>query len=108
MDNIIVETNLNKWIEDMAQYGEKEMINFNWKANFVKFDRILSNLNSDFEIKINCFYFLTKMITMNFISNDTEIKSYFNDIVPALFVYTTSPNVYFYIKSNSQFYHGIA
>lgn len=93
MDNIIIETNLNKWIEEMSHYDEKDLINFNWKANFMKFNRILSNLNSDYEIKINCFYFLTKMITMNFTLSDTEIKSYFNDIVPALFLYTTSPNV---------------
>jgi hypothetical protein len=48
---------------------------------------------SDFQIRVEVLSFLNRIIEMNFVKNDTEIKSYFNNIMSVIVNYTTEGNV---------------
>lgn len=93
MDDLIIEDNYNKWIKKIDNLPEKELVSLNWKNIFQRFKNILSSRLPDFEIRINIFNFLLKIITKNLVTTDTEIKSYFNNIIPIIITYTTNPNV---------------
>ena len=93
MDNLIIEDNYNKWLENLNNLSEKELVSLNWKNIFQKFRNLLSSRLPDFETRINIFNFILKIITKDFVTSDSEIKSYFNDIIPIIILYTTNPNV---------------
>ena len=48
---------------------------------------------SDFQIRVDVFAFLNRIIEMDFLKKDTEIKSYFNNLIGILVNYTTDGNV---------------
>ena len=89
MDDLIIEDNYNKWLENLNNLSEKELVSLNWKNIFQKFRNLLSSRLPDFETRINIFNFILKIITKDFVTSDSEIKSYFNDIIPILILYTT-------------------
>jgi hypothetical protein len=93
MNDLIIEDNYNKWLENLYNLSEKELVSLNWKNIFQKFRKLLSSRLPDFETRINIFNFILKIITKDFVTSDSEIKSYFNDIIPILILYTTNPNV---------------
>lgn len=108
MDELIIEDDYNKWLDDINNLQEKELVSLNWRNIFQRFKKILSSRLPNFEIRINIFNFLLKIITKDFITSDTEIKSYFNNIIPVLISYTTHPNVnIFYNYLNRQFFKNI-
>ena len=96
MDKLIIEDNIKKWLDKLINYDQRTLVTLNWKDNFKRFKEILTSIKTDYELKINCFIFLTKIIKMPFIKTDTEIKSYFNDLVPIFFDYSTHPNVFYF------------
>ena len=48
---------------------------------------------SDFQIRVEVLSFLNRIVEMNFVKKDTEIKSYFNNIMSVIVNYTTEGNV---------------
>ena len=92
MESLIIEDNYKKWFEKISNSEEKVLISFNWKEIIKKINFILSSSQTDFELRVNVFIFLTKIIKMNFLISDSEIKSYFNDLFPIIISYASNSN----------------
>ena len=94
MEQLIIEDNFNKWFLKIANnFDENTLISYNWKDLFKKLEHILKSAMSDFQIRVEVLSFLNRIIEMNFVKNDTEIKSYFNNIMSVIVNYTTEGNV---------------
>ena len=94
MEQLIIEDNYNKWFLKIANnFDENTLISYNWKDLFKKLEHILKSAMSDFQIRVEVLSFLNRIIEMNFVKNDTEIKSYFNNIMSVIVNYTTEGNV---------------
>ena len=99
MEQLIIEDNYKKWFDTISKREERALITYNWQDTFKKFLHILTTPFTDYELKIELFIFLNKIVTMKFVTTDSEIKSYFNNIVPVLVSYSTHSNV-IYICNN--------
>lgn len=99
MEQLIIQDNYKKWFDIISKREERELITYNWQDTFKKFLHILTTPFTDYELKIELFIFLNKIVTMKFVTTDSEIKSYFNNIVPVLISYSTHSNV-IYICNN--------
>ena len=98
MEQLIIEDNYNKWFRKIANnFDENILMSYNWKDLFKKIEYILKSAMSDFQIRVEVFSFLNRIIDMNFVKKDTEIKSYFNNIMNVIVSYTTEGNVRIYI-----------
>ena len=73
MDNLIIEDNYNKWLENLNNLSEKELVSLNWKNIFQRFRNLLSSRLPDFETRINIFNSILKIITKEFVTSDSEI-----------------------------------
>ena len=94
MEQLIIEDNYNKWFRKIANnFDENILMSYNWKDIFKKLEHILKSHMSDFQIRLEVFAFLNRIIEMNFIKKDSEIKSYFNNIFQVIVDYTTASNV---------------
>ena len=94
MEQLIIEDNYNKWFRKIANnFDENILMSYNWKDIFKKLEHILKSHMSDFQIRLEVFAFLNRIIEMNFIKKDSEIKSYFNNIFQVIVDYTTVGNV---------------
>ena len=94
MEQLIIEDNYNKWFRKIANnFDENILMSYNWKDIFKKLEHILKSHKSDFQIRLEVFAFLNRIIEMNFIKKDSEIKSYFNNIFQVIVDYTTVGNV---------------
>jgi hypothetical protein len=94
MERLIIEDNYNKWFRKIADnFDEKVLMSYNWKDLFKKMEHILKSPFSDFQIRVEVFAFLNRIIDMNFLKKDSEIKSYFNNIMGVIVNYTTDGNV---------------
>ena len=94
MEQLIIEDDYKKWFSKVAEnYDEKLLMSYNWKDLFKKMEHILKSPMSDFQIRVEVFAFLNRIIEMDFLKKDTEIKSYFNNIIGILVNYTTEGNV---------------
>ena len=94
MEQLIIEDNYNKWfIKISNNFDENILMSYNWKDIFKKLEHILKSHMSDFQIRLEVFAFLNRIIEMNFIKKDSEIKSYFNNIFQVIVDYTTVGNV---------------
>ena len=94
MEQLIIEDNYNKWFRKIANnFDEDILMSYNWKDIFKKLEHILKSHMSDFQIRLEVFAFLNRIIEMNFIKKDSEIKSYFNNIFQVIVDYTTVGNV---------------
>ena len=94
MEQLIIEDNYNKWFSKISgNYDEKVLMSYNWKDLFKKMEHILKSPMSDFQIRVEVFAFLNRIIEMDFLKKDTEIKSYFNNLIGILVNYTTEGNV---------------
>ena len=94
MEQLIIEDKYNKWFQKIANnFDENTLISYNWKDLFKKLEHILKSAMSDFQIRVEVLSFLNRIIEMNFVKNDTEIKSYFNNIMSVIVNYTTEGNV---------------
>lgn len=95
MEELIIKDNYKKWFDFISSKNERDLVTLNWADTFQKINHILISAFTDYELKINLFIFLNKIVTMKFLTTDTEIKSYFNNIAPVLVSYTTHSNVFF-------------
>ena len=43
MNDLIIEDNYNKWLENLNNLSEKELVSLNWKNIFQKFRKLLSS-----------------------------------------------------------------
>ena len=94
MEQLIIEDDYKKWFSKVAEnYDEKVLMSYNWKDLFKKMEHILKSPMSDFQIRVEVFAFLNRIIEMDFLKKDTEIKSYFNNLLGILVNYTTEGNV---------------
>ena len=94
MEQLIIEDNYKKWFRKIANnFDENILTSYNWKDIFKKLEHILKSHMSDFQIRLEVFAFLNRIIEMNFIKKDSEIKSYFNNIFQVIVDYTTVGNV---------------
>ena len=94
MEQLIIEDNYNKWFRKIADnFDENALMSYNWKDLFKKLEHILKSHMSDFQIRLEVFAFLNRIIDMNFVRKDSEIKSYFNNLMPVIVNYTTVGNV---------------
>ena len=94
MEQLIIEDNYNKWFRKIANnFDENVLISYNWKDIFKKLEHILKSHMSDFQIRLEVFAFLNRIIDMNFVKKDSEIKSYFNNLMKIIVDYTTVGNV---------------
>ena len=94
MEQLIIEDNYNKWFRKIANnFDENVLISYNWKDIFKKLEHILKSHMSDFQIRLEVFAFLNRIIDMNFVKKDSEIKSYFNNLIKIIVDYTTVGNV---------------
>ena len=94
MEQLIIEDNYNKWFLKIANnFDENTLISYNWKDLFKKLEHILKSPMSDFQIRVEVLSFLNRIVEMNFVKKDTEIKSYFNNIMYVIVNYTTEGNV---------------
>ena len=94
MEQLIIEDNYNKWFRKIADnFDENALMSYNWKDLFKKLEHILKSHMSDFQIRLEVFAFLNRIIDMNFVRKDSEIKSYFNNLMPVIVNYTTAGNV---------------
>ena len=94
MEQLIIEDNYNKWFRKIADnFDENALMSYNWKDLFKKLEHILKSRMSDFQIRLEVFAFLNRIIDMNFVRKDSEIKSYFNNLMPVIVNYTTVGNV---------------
>ena len=103
MEQLIIEDNYNKWFRKIANnFDENTLISYNWKELFKKLEHILKSPMSDFQIRVEVLSFLNRIVEMNFVKKDTEIKSYFNNIMSVIVNYSTEGNVrlLFYNKYN--------
>ena len=101
MEELIIEDDYKKWFSKISDnYDEKKLMSYNWKVLFKKMEHLLKSPMSDFQIRIDVFVFLNRIIEMNFLKKDTEIKSYFNNLIGVLVNYTTEANVRSYISNN--------
>ena len=101
MEQLIIEDDYKKWFSKVAEnYDEKVLMSYNWKDLFKKMEHILKSPMSDFQIRVEVFAFLNRIIEMDFLKKDTEIKSYFNNLIGVLVNYTTEANVRSYISNN--------
>ena len=94
MEQLIIEDNYNKWFLKIANnFDENTLISYNWKDLFTKLENMLKSPLSDFQIRVEVLSFLNRIVEMNFVKKDTEIKSYFNNIMSVIVNYTTEGNV---------------
>ena len=94
MEQLIIEDNYNKWFRKIANnFDENTLISYNWKELFKKLEHILKSPMSDFQIRVEVLSFLNRIVEMNFVKKDTEIKSYFNNIMSVIVNYSTEGNV---------------
>lgn len=94
MEQLIIEDDYKKWFSKISDnYDENKLMSYNWKDLFKKMEHILKSPMSDFQIRVEVFAFLNRIIEMNFLKKDTEIKSYFNNLIGILVHYTTEANV---------------
>ena len=94
MEQLIIEDNYNKWFLKIANnFDENTLISHNWKDLFKKLEHMLKSPLSDFQIRVEILSFLNRIVEMNFVKKDTEIKSYFNNIMYVIVNYTTEGNV---------------
>ena len=101
MEELIIEDDYKKWFSKISDnYDEKKLMSYNWKVLFKKMEHLLKSPMSDFQIRIDVFVFLNRIIEMDFLKKDTEIKSYFNNLIGVLVNYTTEANVRSYISNN--------
>ena len=99
MERLIIEDDYQKWFSKVScNYDEKILMSYNWKDLFKKLEHILKSAMSDFQIRVEVLSFLNRIVEMNFVKKDTEIKSYFNNIMYVLVNYTTEGNVRIYFK----------
>ena len=94
---MIIKNGLVKYLIIMMK---KKLMSYNWKVLFKKMEHLLKSPMSDFQIRIDVFVFLNRIIEMDFLKKDTEIKSYFNNLIGVLVNYTTEANVRSYISNN--------
>ena len=105
MEQLIIEDDYNKWFSKVAgNYDEKVLMSYNWKDLFKKMEHILKSPMSDFQIRVEVFVFLNRIIEMDFLKKDTEIKSYFNNLIGILVNYTTEGNVRIIIYFTNRLY----
>ena len=94
MEQLIIEDNYNKWFRKIANnFDENTLMSYNWKDIFKKLEHILKSSMSDFQIRLEVFAFLNRIVDMNFVKKDSEIKSYFNNLIKIIVDYTTVGNV---------------
>ena len=94
MEQLIIEDNYNKWFRKIADnFDENSLMSYNWKDLFKKLEHILKSHMSEYQIRLEVFAFLNRIIDMNFVKKDSEIKSYFNNLLPIIVNYTTVGNV---------------
>lgn len=94
MKRLIIEDDYQKWFSKVSgNFDENILMSYNWKDIFKKMEHILKSPMSDFQIRVDVFSFLNRIIEMNFLKKDTEIKSYFNNLIGILVNYTTDGNV---------------
>ena len=94
MEKLIIEDNYQNWFNKISDnYDENVLMSYNWKDIFKKIEHILKSPMSDFQIRVDVFIFLNRIAEMNFLKSDTEIKSYFNNLIKILIYYTTEANV---------------
>ena len=94
MEQLIIEDNYNKWFSKIADnFDENALMSYNWKDLFKKLEHILKSHMSEYQIRLEVFAFLNRIIDMNFVKKDSEIKSYFNNLLPIIVNYTTVGNV---------------
>ena len=105
MEQLIIEDDYNKWFRKIADnFNENALMSYNWKDIFKKLEFILNSHLSDFQIRLEVFAFLNRIIDMNFVKKDSEIKSYFNNLLKTILNYTTAGNVRLYNIFNKQLY----
>jgi len=94
MEQLINEDDYQKWFSKISDnYDENLLMSYNWKDLFKKMEHILKSPMSNFQIRVDVFAFLNRIIDMNFLKKDTEIKTYFNNLIGILVHYTTEANV---------------
>jgi len=94
MEQLIIEDDYQKWFSKISDnYDENILMSYNWKDLFKKMEHILKSPMSSFQIRVDVFAFLNRIIDMNFLKKDTEIKTYFNNLIGILVNYTTEANV---------------
>ena len=94
MEKLINEDDYQKWFSKISDnYDENLLMSYNWKDLFKKMEHILKSPMSNFQIRVDVFAFLNRIIDMNFLKKDTEIKTYFNNLIGILVHYTTEANV---------------
>ena len=93
MEEIQIKNDYKKWFDILLNKTDKELLTMNWKYTFTK---LLSFYNSDYieyDVKLNSFIFLNKIIVKDFIIIDTEIKTYYNSIIPIIISHFTNSDV---------------
>ena len=94
MEELIIQDDYNKWFDGIIHKSEKELLLLNnWKYIFQKMNLFISNAFIDYELKINCFKFLTQIITMKLVTGSTEMKTFFNSLVHILIMHLTHNDV---------------
>ena len=93
MEELQIKNDYKKWFSLLLAKTDKELLTMNWKYTFTK---LLSFYNSDYiehDVKLSSFTFLNKIITKSFLITDTEIKTYFNSIIPIIISHFTNSDV---------------
>ena len=49
MDELIIEDDYNKWLDDINNLQEKELVSLNWRNIFQRFKKILSSRLPNFD-----------------------------------------------------------
>lgn len=94
MDELIIQDDYKKWFDDIIHKNEKELLLLNnWKYIFQKMNLFIGNAFIEYELKINCFKFLTQIITMKLVTTSTEMKTFFNSLVHILIMHLTHNDV---------------
>jgi hypothetical protein len=94
MEQLIIEDDYQKWFSKISDnYDENLLMSYNWKDLFKRMEHILKSPMSNFQIRVDVFAFLNRIIDMDFLKKDTEIKTYFNNLIGILVHYTTEANV---------------
>lgn len=95
MEEIQIKNDYKKWFTLLLNKPDKELITMNWKYTFNKLNTFYNSDYIEYDVKVSSFTFLNQLITKDFILKDTEIKTYFNSIIPILVSHLTNTDVRF-------------
>ena len=93
MDDIQIQNDYKKWFAVLLDKTDKELLTMNWKHTFAKLCSFYSSDYVEYDVKLSSFVFLNKIIAKDIIINDTEIKTYFNSIIPMIISHFSNSDV---------------